>query len=65
MELINIENKCKEQFNIHAAEGLFEATASGHMFKPVIIGKALRPGAFAHLDKEVTALRVHYNFNNE
>ena len=64
MELIDIENKCKEQFNIHPGEGLFESTASGHMFKPVIIGKALRPRAFAHLDKELTGLPVHYDFNN-
>ena len=64
MELIDIENKCKEQFNIHAAEGLFEGTASGHMFKPVIIGKARRARAFAHLDKELTGLPVHYDFNN-
>ena len=52
MELIDIEKKCKEQFNIHAAEGLFGATASGHMFKPLIIGKARWPRAFAHLDKD-------------
>ena len=64
MKLIDIEKKFKEQFNIHAAEGLFGATASGHMFKPLIIGKARRPRAFAHLDKELTGLPVHYNFNN-
>ena len=64
MELHDIEKKCKEQFNIHAAEGLFESSASGHMFKPVIMGKARSARAFAHLDKEVTDLPVHYYFNN-
>ena len=64
MELIDIKKKCKEQFNIHAVEGLFESSASGHMFKPVIIGKARRPRAFSHLDKDLTGLPVHYNFNN-
>ena len=64
MELHDIEKKCKEQFNIHNAEGIFESSASGHMFKPVIMGKARRARAFAHLDKEVTDVPVHYNFNN-
>ena len=48
----------KEQFNIHDAEGIFESSASGHMFKPVIIGKA-----FADLHKEVTDVPFHSYFN--
>ena len=34
------------------------------MFKRVIIGKARRPIAFAHLDKEVTDVPVNYYFND-
>ena len=64
MELHDIEKKCKEQFHIHDAEGLFESSASGHLFKPLIIGKARRSIALAHLDKEVTYVPVHYYFND-
>ena len=64
MEIHDMEKKCKEQFNIHDAEGIFESSASGHMFKPVIIGKARRPIAFAHLHKEVTDVPVHSYFND-
>ena len=58
MEIHDMEKKCKEQFNIHDAEGIFESSASGHMFKPVKIGKA-----FADLHKEVTDVPFHSYFN--
>ena len=44
--------------------GLFGATASGHKFKALIIGKARRPKAFAHLSKDLHELPVHYTFNS-
>ena len=44
--------------------GLFGATASGHKFKPLIIGRARRPRAFAHLKKDLSDLPVHYTSNS-
>ena len=58
MEIQDMEQKCKEQFNLHDAEGIFESSASGHMFKPVIIGKPL-----ADLHKEVTDVPFDSYFN--
>ena len=43
--------------------GLFGATADGHKFKPLIIGKARRPRAFQHLSKDLSELPVYY-YNN-
>ena len=40
--------------------GLFGATADGHRFKPLIIGKARRPRAFQHLSKDLSELPVYY-----
>ena len=43
--------------------GLFGATAAGHKFKPVIVGKAAKPRAFQRLKsdkKTVSDLPVHY-----
>ena len=33
MEIQDMEQKCQEQFYVHDAEGIFESSASGHMFK--------------------------------
>ena len=44
--------------------GLFGATASGHKFKPLIIGRARRPRAFSHLKKDLSDLPEHYNNNS-
>ena len=38
--------------------GLFGAPATGHKFKPLIIGKAANPRAFKGIDR--TKLPVHY-----
>ena len=43
--------------------GLFGASASGHKFKPLIIGKSKRPRAFNAL-KSLDELPVHYYNNN-
>ena len=43
--------------------GLIGATADGHKFKPLIIGKARRPRAFQHLSKDLSELPVHYTSN--
>ena len=48
MEIQDIEQKCQEQFNVHDAEGIFQSSATGDMFKPVIFRKPL-----ADLHKEV------------
>ena len=58
MEIQNIEKKWKLQFHLHDAEGIFESSATGHMFKPLIIGKT-----FADLHKEVTDVPFDSYFN--
>ena len=58
MEIQNMEKKWKLQFHLHDAEGIFESSATGHMFKPLIIGKT-----FADLHKEVTDVPFDSYFN--
>ena len=52
--------------NLPLITGLFGATASGHKFKPLIIGRFANPGSFQQLtdqNKSVSDLPIHYTHN--
>ena len=52
--------------NLPTITGLFGATASGHKFKPLIIGRYANPRSFQQLtdqNKSVSDLPIHYTHN--